>query len=576
MEVDERREQLELAEAQREASSTIYGSNDPVEILNALVSFGGKVFAEAHLALLSPTPLTLDVIAVRDASGLHAAQTQRRLDEYPAYETLSAVETLYVADADSDPFLTPPERERLQAQGSRALLVIPLVVAQRLTGLIGFSSPEPVELTPHRLRAMRSLGDQIAVVFENQALLRDAQQNAQQLAQQVQVLQGLNRLTTGLSSFASEKELLDYAAHILVEALNVDHVGIALFEPREDKGMVVSEYPDHGAVGSQVEARNSPMMDVLHAAPDQPLVIDVATNPLVEASRAVLQRVGVVSLMVIALRTSGQTVGTVGFDLYDPARTFTSTMIATAQTMVAQIAIALQNIRLLTDAQRRADQLQRIAAFGQSVQATLNLDMILNIMLIASREMIPMDQMQITLYDLRLGQLRLVAQYDGTNNLVDLDNGAIIPLEGTAIGQAWQTQELVMVDDTQARVSPAKAEAESGLRSLLVALIRSRGRQLGTVSIGSLRPYSYSETDQAIFQQMINGLAVAIENAEAYTQSQRVAQNAALINEIATHLQQHSALEDMLQITISELGAALGARRGRLQLSLSAERGNQP
>ncbi len=55
MEVDERREQLELAEAQHEASSTIFGSNDPVEILNALVSFGGKAFAEAHLGCWTPT-----------------------------------------------------------------------------------------------------------------------------------------------------------------------------------------------------------------------------------------------------------------------------------------------------------------------------------------------------------------------------------------------------------------------------------------------------------------------------------------------------------------------------------------
>ena len=146
MEVDERREQLELAEAQHEASSTIYGSNDPVEILNALVSFGGKAFAEAHLGLLDSDSETLNLIAVRDARGLHAAQTQRRLDEYPAYETLSAVEALYVADVESDPFLMPPERARLEEQGIKALLVIPLVVAQRLTGLIGFSNPQPVEI----------------------------------------------------------------------------------------------------------------------------------------------------------------------------------------------------------------------------------------------------------------------------------------------------------------------------------------------------------------------------------------------------------------------------------------------
>lgn len=575
VEIDERHEQLSLAEAQHEASSTIYGSNDPVEILNALVNFGLKPFTEAHLALLDPETSALNLIAARDADGLHAADGQRRLDEYPAYETLSAVEALYVQDADTDPFLTPTERARLQSGGTRALLVIPLVVSQQLTGLAAFSSPQPVELSLHRLRALRNLGDQIAVVFANQALLRESQKSAQQLAQQVRVLQALNRLTSGISSFASEKDLLDYASQTLAEALGVDHVGIALFEPSDDKGTVVSEYPDHGAVGSQVETRTSPMLRALHDAPEKPLVIaDIGTDPLIEPdTRAVLQRVGVASLMVIPILSGGQIVGTAGFDLYDPQRLFTKQMIETAQTMIAQIALGLQNIRLLTDAQHRADQLQRIAAFGQSVQATLNLDMILNIMLIASRELIPMDHMSVTLYDLRLAKLREVAHYETAQGmeqtLVDLDSGELVNMDGTFVGKAWEAREMVAVADAHAQTDSPPEPAN--LRSLIVAPIQSRGRVLGTVSVGSQRPYSYGETDQAIFQQMVNGLAVAIENAEAYTQSQRQVQNEALINEIATHLQQHSAVEDMLQIAIGELGQALGARRARIRLATSAE-----
>ena len=69
---------------------------------------------------------------------------------------------------------------------------------------------------------------------------------------------------------------------------------------------------------------------------------------------------------------------------------------------------------------------------------------------------------------------------------------------------------------------------------------------------------------------MINQLALAIENARAYTQSQRVAKNEALINEIATQFQQHSSVEDMLQTAVSELGRALGARHGRIRLTLQA------
>ncbi len=73
---------------------------------------------------------------------------------------------------------------------------------------------------------------------------------------------------------------------------------------------------------------------------------------------------------------------------------------------------------------------------------------------------------------------------------------------------------------------------------------------------------------------MISGLAVAIENAEAYTQSQHVAQNAALINEIATHLQQHSGIERDAAHHDPRVGRSAGARRARIRLSMDAQGGD--
>jgi GAF domain-containing protein len=69
---------------------------------------------------------------------------------------------------------------------------------------------------------------------------------------------------------------------------------------------------------------------------------------------------------------------------------------------------------------------------------------------------------------------------------------------------------------------------------------------------------------------MTNQLAVAIANAETYSQSQRLARNKVKANEIIAHLQQQADVTSILQVTAQELGKALGAKRARIRLGLKA------
>src|SRR5690606_10316041 len=106
-----------------------------------------------------------------------------------------------------------------------------------------------------------------------------------------------------------------------------------------------------------------------------------------------------------------------------------------------------------------------------------------------------------------------------------------------------------------------------GVRSIMIAPIRFRGRGAGLIEVGSRHLHPYSETDVALFQQMITQFAVALENSEAYAQSQRAAKNQALVNAITAQLQRHSDAQQMMEAAIEELGKALGARRARVRLA---------
>jgi GAF domain-containing protein len=740
-------ETLTFVQEQFEATSKLYSAKNNLEILEAIYKFAGTDYNHVQLGLVNGEnqPWMVGVLGEINHGQITAVTRDVRLDSYPAWEALSALETLYIPEVKADEFLTPAERERLLAQGIHTLMIVPLVSAQRLVGLITFMHNAPRSIPASRLRALRNMGDQAAVVFENQSLLkstaqsldetrrlyeinrsilaaqdtldilralrehiapdaaainhmrvkyngeqiqdisigyinslndeqvgnftvsdmvgaeqvatignylnttrspvilvenvdtaakqhpmadffsqnsaksaisipirdhnvvrqvvnllfsyeqtftteqrrlyealgdqisivlqshsllRDAQVSASQLSNQVRVLQIVNQLAVTLSSVQEESDLLDHSARAITEATGVDHCGILIVNPQETLGTVVAEYPALGTLNLQIDVTNNELYHLIRDTRQPVISDDIQKDARVtKATKENMKSLGIQGLAFFPIFVHDRLYGSIGLDVYKLGRTFTPEVLSIAQTIVSQTAIGLQNLRLLNDAQRRAEQLQRIAAFNQSVQATLDMATIFNIMLNESVQMLPQDQVSISLYDPTSGVLRLVAHHTDDYTSVNLNSTDVVPINGP-IEKVWETWELLYIPDT--RSAPEKLGSKVTSRSLIIAPLISHGRILGTVSIGSLRPYLYTETDVAVFNQMVNQLAIAIENAEAFKQSQRVAKNEALVNEISTQLQRQLDIHSMLDVTVNELGKVLGARKARIRLRSTA------
>jgi GAF domain-containing protein len=75
---------------------------------------------------------------------------------------------------------------------------------------------------------------------------------------------------------------------------------------------------------------------------------------------------------------------------------------------------------------------------------------------------------------------------------------------------------------------------------------------------------------------MSNQLAVAIANAETYSQSQKLARNKVLANEIIAQLQRQTDVNSILSVTAQELGKALGAKHARIRLGMDVPSPSSP
>jgi GAF domain-containing protein len=74
--------------------------------------------------------------------------------------------------------------------------------------------------------------------------------------------------------------------------------------------------------------------------------------------------------------------------------------------------------------------------------------------------------------------------------------------------------------------------------------------------------------DADLLQSIANQVAIAVRNAQAYTQAREQAYREARINRINEKIQSAATIEDVLQIAARELGQVLGARRAQVELSV--------
>ena len=732
---------LDLIQSQYEMSSRVFQSDDLAGMLWAIYDFAGGVHDRAEMVTTDTGGVTRLVAQVSGDTAQNMSQVVD-LDDYPAHRTLSVLEALEVRDVSEDAFISDDERNRLQSAGVASLVILPIVNDGALNGLIMLTRSSPLRMSPDRLRAMRSLADQVGVVLENrkllrstevsleevqrlyemnramlrtqdvldvlralshfaapdastityltmhytddmlakvtldylltgedatlpgevlvedavtldtvdryldrrldataifspegaivggnpaailidryssasyaallvrergrvanmvvllfdepkpfidntrrlyqaaadqlgvtienQKLLRETQRSAEELSAQVEVLERISDFATQVNAAQGERDLLDMGAKAIVEILNVDHSGIVLFNEDMQTGVVMSEYPRTRLRGNTVAMQDSP---ILKTDGEQSFAIpEVATDERLSGNqRKNLLDQDVASILLVPLiGLNGELFGSLGLDVYNETREFSSAEVRVAQTIAAQMAIGLQNVRLLRDAQERAEQLQRITDFSQSAQATLNLEEMIDAALVSVPRLLRVTHMTIAFYNEVRDELVLMGGWHEDNSLrTTLQGGEVISQMGTTTGYVFESGRYLYVPDLH--ISTALRYPHSRTISTLLAMpLVNRGQSLGVVSVGAHRADAYTDTDIALFQQMVNQMAVAMDNARAYTQNRRIAENKTLANEISVQLQRQNDLVDMVDLTMKQVGRAIGAKRGRVRLN---------
>jgi len=219
-----------------------------------------------------------------------------------------------------------------------------------------------------------------------------------------------------------------------------------------------------------------------------------------------------------------------------------------AESVAAQIAVALENTLLFRTETERSVQLSLINDVSQAASSILNLDVMLNTVAEAIHRRLGYSRVSIFLVDAEAGVATVRGRAGVYANSVRL--GYQQQLGQGVIGRAAQESQTVLVNDVSRHPDYLQLDASSThiIRAELSVPIRLGSKTVGVLDLQSEEIDVFSPHNVATMEILADQLSVAIENARLYDEIRQRVDELTTLNEISQAITSTLDLQETLTI----------------------------
>ena len=360
------RQQRQTAEALREVASILASRNLSETLHLLLEKLHGLLPYERASILVLAEPGVLRIGAAvgftPSPDGTPLSEQRVEIEHYPYLKRLFEQRTpQFVPDTEKDPLWIPGE------YSYRAWLGVPLVVRDRVLGCLSISHPQPGHYTPDDLNTAIAFANQAAIAIEN-TLLFEGEQLRRIQAERLQ-----EASYAVVTSPDLESALRVGLAH-LAQAIPFDRAHVGLFEPGQ-LWRFRAVYPpgEPLPLDRPISASSYPLVQQAISTRRAVLVPDTRQEPLWRPGRFINQEIR--SWLGVPLVVRNTVIGLLALDSLKPGN-FSEEHMQLAQTYANQFAAAIENFRLVEEAQRQnraLSTLNRVLAASNEALAGENL-----------------------------------------------------------------------------------------------------------------------------------------------------------------------------------------------------------
>ena len=483
----------------------------------------------------------------------------------PLRACLQTGKTILAANADeTDEWRNTPLLNGLRA---KAFICLPVRVEEKTVAAVLAVSPEPLPaFTDEDRQVYYQIARQTSVILQNISLLNETRRRLQE----VDLLLDFSRQISGLPPDEIVKALLDSARRVIQPAA---HAGVVLIwdetisqlTPRASAGyadndslMKINYQMGEALPGMVFETKTTRREDELNFARDYALSAD----NLFLYRQATGGRLPVSSLL-IPIVSGTQGLGVLVLDNFNTQSAFKVEDETLLLSLAQQVALSLENVRLVQASLERAGQLQALNDVATSLTSSLQSDELVASLLEQLRPVLPFDTATLLLRE--ENQLMVAAASGFADSEKRL--GLTVAMEDSALFQEMiRAGQPIAVADVRGDERFPQIEAPH-LSWLGIPLI-SKGEVIGAVTLEKWQANFYKPEQVQIAITFASQAAVALENARLYEDSlgraselDQRSQRLALLNRFSSQLSGLLDANLIQQVAAEELQKAFDAKR---------------
>ncbi len=483
-----------------------------VELIRA--RFG---FYHASIFIMDETGNWADLVASTGEAGRNMIARHHRLALGSAsiIGWVSANRLPRVAlDVEQDPFhFKNPLLPETQSE-----LAVPLLVGQRLLGILDVQSTEPQAFAEDDIRALEAIASEVAVAIDGARIQREMQE-------QLDRIERSDRIETQA----------------------------AWGRIARSRSVPIIHLNPSGEIGSPTDE-----------------VFPVIEDAIIQDSTT-LSPDG--RDIAIPIQVRGETVATLAARRSKPSEPWNDEEIALIEAVASQSAQALEGARQRSEERRRVTELEVINRVSQAVSQMLPQDTLFRIVRRQLIQAIGDTDLKVCLFDPQEDHVTI--SYDTRR---EVPTQAITePLGDDLASVVIRSRQPLLLTDNPAQRAAMLGVSDfgEGIKSWLGVPMMLGDEILGALILEDYdQDNRFTEEDAALLATVASQVAAGIQNANLLDQVQRTARRERLIHEITSKIRRSPDMKSILKTSTRELGRALNAIRSTVSLGSSESDAN--